>query len=156
MRINHDLSEPGVPETNGLMEAMVQVVLAATRTKLEVGGAPRCFYIHAAMHYCMMRNILSGAYKQVHGHEFPGLKIPFFAKVRYQPSSTYARPPQRYEPPTRVGVFVGWVLNTGLSWRKATYRVIDLADFIGCNLHRRAQRQHLKVHFQEVSKIGLG
>ena len=153
MRINHDLSEPGVPETNGLMESMVKILIGATRTKLEVGGAPICFYIHAAMHYCMMRNILSGAWKRMHGHDFPGLRIPFFSKVTYMPSPIYQRATQRYEPPTRVGVFVGWVLNSGLNWRKATYRVIDLADFIGCNLHRRARCQHLKVHFQEVSKI---
>ena len=44
-------------------------------------------------------------------------------------------------------------MNTGLTWNKATYRVIDLGDFLACNLHRRARCEHLKVHFQEVHRI---
>ena len=153
MGINHDLSEPGVPESNGLMESMVKLILGGARIKLDTGGAPICFYIHAAMHFCMIRNVTSGAWKRRHGHQFPGLLIPFFAKVRYYPAATFQRPSNHYENKTRIGVFVGWVFNTGLSWRKRTYRVIDLADFLGCNLHRRARREHLKVHFQEVHRI---
>ena len=41
--INYDLSEPGIPESNGMMESMVKIILNAARTKLEAGGAPVCF-----------------------------------------------------------------------------------------------------------------
>ena len=50
-------------------------------------------------------------------------------------------------------MFLGWCFNTGYSWSKGTYLVVDLADFLGCNLHRRAQIEHMKVHVQEVSEI---
>ena len=85
--------------------------------------------------------------------DFPGLVIPFFAGVDYQPSATYQAATGRVEGRLRKGVFLGWAMNPGFDWRKKTYYVVDLADFLGCNLHRRARCEHVKVHIQEVSVI---
>ena len=59
----------------------------------------------------------------------------------------------RNEERARRGVFLGWRFNTGYSWAKRTYLVVDLSDFLRCNLHRRAQIEHLKVHVQETTEI---
>ena len=75
------------------------------------------------------------------------------AVVDYYPSTTYQVATGRPENRVRKGVFLGWAMNPGFDWRKGTYYVVDLADFLGCNLHRRAQCEHVKVHIQEVSRI---
>ena len=69
------------------------------------------------------------------------------------PAKTFQRDTRRYEARSRRGVFLGWALNTALNWSKKTYLVVDLADFLGCNLHRRARCEHVEVHIQEVSVI---
>ena len=57
MRVVHGKSEPGAPQTNGTMESMIKIILGGTRVNL-LNGAPNCFYIFAADHYAMSRNIL--------------------------------------------------------------------------------------------------
>ena len=82
-----------------------------------------------------------------------GLAIPLGAKVDYLPSDTFAMEKYKFEGRHRVGVFMGYVLSSGANWSKRTYRVVDLSDFLTCNLHRRATVEHVKVHIQEVSTI---
>ena len=79
MRIDHDFSQAGIAQTNAVMESMVAVILAGTRSLCVTGGAPSCFYLFAARHYCVSRNIVYGAWKKRFGHEFQGKLIPFFA-----------------------------------------------------------------------------
>ena len=112
MRVVHGKSEPGEPQSNGTMESMVKVLLGGTRVNL-LRGAPNCFYIFGADHYAMSRNILYGGYKRLWGEDFPGLVIPFFAGVDYQPSATYQAATGRVEGRLRKGVFLGWAMNPG-------------------------------------------
>ena len=48
MHIDHDFSQAGIAQTNAVMESMVAVILAGTRTVSVTGGAPSCFYLFAA------------------------------------------------------------------------------------------------------------
>ena len=81
-RINHNLCEPGASESNGIMESIVKIVLGDIGTKLLTGGAPMCFQLFGASHYCMTRNIECGGWKRLHGKDFPGLRIHGFQFIQ--------------------------------------------------------------------------
>ena len=85
----------------------MKLILGGTRSSCATGGAPSCFHLFAARHYCVSRNVVYGAWKRRFGHNFPGMLIPFFAGVDYMPSKTYQKETGRYEERARQGVFLG-------------------------------------------------
>ena len=53
---HHELSQPGMPQTNGIAERAVQEVLSGTRTLLVQAGLPGYFWSKASVCYCMLHN----------------------------------------------------------------------------------------------------
>ena len=69
-----------------------------------------------------------------YGHDFPGKRIPFGAKVRYLPNPTNVLDVenQGWHSPTWIdGVFVYWPLESG-EWH-GKYVVIPEEDLVGVN-----------------------
>ena len=60
----HELSQPGMPQTNGIAERAVQEVLAGTRTLLVQAGLPGYFWGYASQCYCLLHN--TRAFPHVH------------------------------------------------------------------------------------------
>ena len=55
--VAHDLSQPGIPESNAGIEAMVKVVTNGARVTLDSAGLPSAFWPYAVAHCCSKRNI---------------------------------------------------------------------------------------------------
>ena len=67
------------------------------------------------------------AWARRHGAgNFEGLRIPFFAKVRFLPSPTSADIESRWHPPAVDGVFLGYKLNPGADWSLKEFYVAHL------------------------------
>ena len=84
---------------------------------------------------------------------FEGLRIPFFAKVRFLPSPTSSDVESRWNPPATDGVFLGYKLNPGADWSLKEFYVVSLSDFAGKCLHRNARALDVKVHVQTVRRV---
>ena len=89
-RIRHEISDPGIPQDNGLAESMVRVMVEGTRSALSQAGFPGMFWTLAGPHFAFARNIAihddGSAYDNRHkeGH-FTGKVIPFGASVFFRP-----------------------------------------------------------------------
>ena len=92
MEIPHDLSMPGIPQSNGYIERQVQDVLRGSRQAIEQSGLPHTFWMMAAAHYCMDENIRTdigdSRWQKRHGKHWMGLTLPFGASVAYYPAET--------------------------------------------------------------------
>ena len=53
-------SQPGVPQTNAVIERLNQDILDGTRTSLVRAGLPACFWPFAAERYCLQENVHTG------------------------------------------------------------------------------------------------
>ena len=109
-------------------------------------------------HWCFCHNtrVKDGDSPWARRHQaanYEGLRIPFFAKVRFLPSPTSTNMESRWNPPPVDGVFLGWKLNPGADASLGEYYVIALSDFAGKCLHRNARALDMKVHVQTVRVI---
>ncbi len=81
--IPHELSEPGIHETNAVIERANEDILAGSRVLLVQSGLPSCFWTYAQPCYCMLDNVepkdngASSSWVNRHHPEFPGYTIPF-------------------------------------------------------------------------------
>ena len=89
--IPHETSVPGVPQTNGIAEAMVGRTLRGIRANLAQAGLPRCYWKYAAQHHWTARNIMPSEdgltpWEKRHGpgQVFTGVVMPFGCLVHYK------------------------------------------------------------------------
>ncbi len=84
-RLDHILpetSQPGVPQTNTIIESANQDIVIGTLALLALAGMPACLWVFAAPCYCMHDNITDrangeiSAWKKKCGVDFVGLRLP--------------------------------------------------------------------------------
>ena len=56
MKILHEGSQPGVPQTNAVIERTNQDIVCGARCCLDAAGLPPCFWSFAAPCYCLLEN----------------------------------------------------------------------------------------------------
>ena len=88
--IPHECSAPYIHVNNALIESWNRKELYGIKVCLEQCGAPLCFWPYAAVHTAYSQNMWPvGDHPQTPYERkfqegpFPGLKIPFFARVRF-------------------------------------------------------------------------
>ena len=141
LRVLHEGSQPGMPQTNGRIERCNGDLLEGTRACLAHAGLPSCFWPWAVQCYAFLSNIADSDDKEspwtmIHGTEFPGLQIPFGARVYFKPSPTkYTL--DKAAGRLQCGIMVGYRMAPGIRW-KGEYLVVDLMDFVGKMLHESA------------------
>ena len=135
--ISHDLSDPGIPATNAIIERTVGDIKQGARTTLIRAGFPPCFWSRAAACYCFHSNCDNprgeSAYFKTHGTDHAGLAIPFGARVAYLPTDTHEIAKSTWDAPSRIGVFAGYDLDSGYIWSRR-YLVWDISEFEGLPL----------------------
>ena len=138
--IPHEQSAPYVRETNGKIEVHNRIQLHGARTNMVAAGAPLSFRPDAARHLAFSRNIYDvkgkgSPYLRKFHEEFPGLRIPFFARVRFRQYIPIERgtDSHRAAAPMVYGIFVGYGQVPGGKWNKQ-YRCAALKEFIGMEL----------------------
>jgi hypothetical protein len=91
--ISRDVSDPGIPATNRIIERTVGIVKQGARTTLIRAGFPSAFWSRAAACFCYQVNCDGSrgesSYFRTHGIEHDGLAIPFGARVAYLPTDTH-------------------------------------------------------------------
>ena len=73
-------SQPGDPQSNGMIESMNRRIIEGGRTALQQAGLPNCFWPYACTHWCTMRNTFEkedqmSPYVVKHGDPFDGLRL---------------------------------------------------------------------------------
>ena len=114
LKLNHDLSLPGRPQSNSLAERTNQFIIDQTSACLVHAGLPTCYWVQAITTLCHLMNG-SSAWLRLHGEEFKGEKIPFGALVDFKPSEAREKR-EKFEPRGETGIFAGYVLSTGMHW----------------------------------------
>jgi hypothetical protein len=148
--IPHDHSTPGCPQSNGIVERQVQMVLNGARAALAAAGLPTELWPWAAEHYCMSENMRqdegNSPYQGRHGKVFPGLHIPFGSYVNYIPSKTtkIGQELTKLDEKAVPGIFIGYELQTNCRWDKH-YKVIPLRVLANLNFKSTTTGQKAKV-----------
>ncbi len=153
--ILHDKSQPGIPQTNALIERTNQTILTKTIVCLLEAGLPPCYWTFAAPCVCLNLNTEfengESAYFLTHGEEFPYKRFPFGCKVVFKPSSTKSSETDgKWNAPSSVGIFAGYVMHSGYR-SKGEYLVWDLFDFgrgadlsnLASNIGQRISKPHV-------------
>ena len=60
LRIPLAKSQPGLPQTNAIMERCNSTILRRTRVLLFQAGLPNWFWVYVALCWCMLHNITEG------------------------------------------------------------------------------------------------
>jgi len=147
-------SQPGVPQSNGVVENKVKLCVAGAKTLMECAGLPACFWPYAVRAWTFGRNtdIVEGdsPWNRRHGQgNFKGPRIPFGAQVIFRQSPTVKERKHKFEPDGKPGVFLGYVVQPGGLW-KGEFYVAPLQQFVGVSLHRRAPGKDTCVQVQRV------
>ena len=130
--------QPGVHETNAVIERANSDVLMGTRATCNEAGHPACFWPYAGPCYCMNDAITSAddgtptSYEVHTGEPFSGQSFPYGCGVYFKPSPTKYTP-SKAAPRMSYGVFLGYRLAPGGRWN-GEYIVADLDDFAGKDL----------------------
>ena len=138
LKIVPDFSQPGMPQTNGLIESTNGDILAGTRAQLVEAGLPGCFWPWASKCYCHHENVTLDAagsspwYKR-HGTHWDARLVPFGCGVYFKPSVTKYKV-SKADATMQYGIFLGYRFASGDHW-KGEYLVADLSDFAGQPLH---------------------
>ena len=144
--IVHELSLPGVPQNNAMVERTNLDILEGTRTCLVCAGFPQCFWPFAAPHFCFLDNtscygadgkILEGGsnYARAHGKGEPNvLRIPFGCEVIFVPQDTKKLTHGKWEGTGEVGVIAGYGLNAGYHWN-GEYLCWSLKELARIDMH---------------------
>ena len=159
-RIPFETSAPYIHETNGLIEAYNRIELYGGRVCLEQCGAPRSMWPYAFKHYAFSRNIYPTGDNPKSPYErkflegpFPGLRVPFLARVMFiqLPPIAKSTDTHRADSVYVPGVFLGWSAAPGGKWT-GRYFCAALTEFVGMDLrvggHVREQ-EVLDVIFDE-------
>ena len=97
--LKHELSLPGVSQTNGIAEVNNRVIIASTRKLLAQAGLPACWWPYASPCYCFQHNALldldnqSGYYDDTEAasQEKCFLSVALFITWYLQPGTTEAK-----------------------------------------------------------------
>ena len=143
---------PGEPATNGVAEAMVKRTIRGIRVNLLQAGHPRAYYMRAAQHHWVARNILTdsdgtSAWERRHGHAFPGEFVPYGSRITFVPSKISKDPSRKLESNMVEGIFFGWHLQPGHKWN-GEYVVSALTNFVGKDLRARAMASDCNVRLK--------
>ena len=135
--IVNELSQPGMHETNAIIENMNGDMLAGSRTSLFQAGLPSCFWTYASPIYTFLENITEDdkgetAWFKRHQIPFTGEPIPLGALIFFKPADTKYKL-SKANPRGQTGVFMGYRLSPGGDWNDE-YLVADLSDFIDKDL----------------------
>ena len=141
MSIPHHLAQPGIHQSNGIIQRCNSDVLAGARTLLVEAGLPSCFWPYAAACYCHHDNIQIAddgycPWYRRFGEQFPGETFPFGSRVYFLPA------PTKYElskadARMQCGIFLGYEMTPGMHW-SGKYYVADLDDFARVSLDMSA------------------
>ena len=138
LRIVPDFSQPGMPQTNGLIESTNGDILSGTRAQLVEAGLPGCFWPWAAQCYCHHENTKldaagSSPWYRRHGAHWSARLYPFGCGVYFKPSPTKYKL-SKSDSTMQYGIFLGYRFASGDHW-KGEYLVADLSDFANQPLH---------------------
>ena len=131
----HLTSTPNRPQSNGVIERFIQLVIDGARCLLHQSGLPLRYWTLAARAFCHGRNISLAAFhghtpwKAKHGEEFKGALIPFGAKVTFRPFRPPGHKGPKFAPRSEFGLFAGYFLQPGGLW-KGEYLVISFEQLI--------------------------
>ena len=149
--VPHEGSLPGKPQTNGVIEMCVGRIARGTRALLAASGLPENFWPLAANAFCFGHN----SQKDTNGRspwntrrrrELCAPLLPFGAYVNYIPptTTTLGRDRTKFSTKTEPGVFLGYEIGYGGSWRGG-HVVAPLEAFVGVPLRapNKAQQHRL-------------
>jgi len=114
-------SAPNIHVTNGYIEVHNRIEIFGCKVDLEQCGAPLMFWPDAFKHFAYSRNMFpiadrpSPYERRFNQGPFPGLRVPFFARVRFKQLPTIEKSAKTHRVgPSRVwGVFIGWSVEPG-------------------------------------------
>ena len=103
------------------MESYNRIEIRGCKVSLEQAGAPLCFWPYASEHVSLSRNIYptpkcpNSPYCEKFEEQFPGLRIPFFARIKFIPVKPLAKAKNVHKcaPAMQWGVFLCWELKQG-------------------------------------------
>ena len=126
-----EFSQPGVPQTNGVIESVNGDILRRAISLMVEAGLPACFWPLAARCYCHHENVRtdvegSSPWLRRHGEPWPLQHFPFGCGVFCKPSPTRAEP-GKTEPVMRFGIFLGYRCPPGDRWN-GEFLVAELKD----------------------------
>ena len=131
----HLTSTPNRPQSNGVIERFIQLVVDGTRCLLHQSGLPLRYWTFAARAFCHGRNVSLAAFhgetpwKAKHGDEFKGALIPFGAKVVFRPFRPPGHKGPKFAPRSEFGLFAGYFLQPGGLW-KGEFLVISFEQLL--------------------------
>ena len=131
----HLTSTSDRPQSNGVIERFIELVVDGARCLLHQSGLPLRYWTFAARAFCHGRNVSLAAFrgetpwKAKHGDEFQGALIPFGAKVVFRPFRPTGHKGPKFAPRREFGLFAGHFLQTGGHW-KGEYLVISFEQLI--------------------------
>ena len=123
----HLASTPNRPQSNGVIERFIQLVIDGGRCLLHQSGLPLRYWTLAARALCHGRNVSPAAFhgetpwKAKHGEKFQGRLIPFGSKVTFKPPVPKGA---KFAPRNEHGILAGYYLQPGGQW-KGEYLVIS-------------------------------
>ena len=125
LRITHDTSLQGRPQSNGRAERLVRRVMDGAKTLLLQAGLPRGYWPYAMRSYCFAQNIDivggNSAYHRRHDlGQFERRSIPFGCLIDFKPQPSIAMAMPKGSPDTIPGVFFGYKLLPGGLWERLT------------------------------------
>jgi hypothetical protein len=136
-----DTATTGRSESNGVAERAVEDVKQGTTSSLLQGGMFPEHWPTASEHYCHSNNITpdeNGVTPWALHHtlgDFPGLHIPYCAKIYFYPVPAKAKALPRHQENAIPGLFVGWKLGSGGKWN-GEYIVFDYSKIDKFNFKR--------------------
>ena len=131
----HPTSTPNRPQSNGVIEIFIQLVIDGARCLLHQSGLPMRYWTFAARLFCHGRNVSLAAFhgetpwKAKHGDEFKGALIPFGAKVVFRPFRPTGHKGPKSAPRGEFGFFAGYFSQLGGHW-KGEYLVISFEQLV--------------------------
>ena len=153
-------SQPGVHETNAIVERANSDTLSGIRVTCVEAGHPVLMWPYSGPCFCMNDAIcaddgVTTAYEAHIGEPFPGTAFPYGCGVFFKPAPTKYIP-SKASPRMSYGVFLGYRLAPGGKWT-GEYLVADLEDFAGRDFSELADPRKwgdLHPHVTKVVKIG--
>ena len=147
--IVHTTSIPGVPQTNGIAENRVKIMIRGIRVMLLSAGLPHCYWPYAAKYYAFMRTVVKKGSESIfakrHKSEhFQGPLIPFGALIRAMPSAIQDGRRLKFEHTLQPAIFLGYIVQPGCRWyREFCYVFLD--DIAGMSFYRKARWSKVRV-----------
>ena len=159
--VMHEPSQPGIHETNAIIERANGDILSGLRTSQVEAGHPGCMWPWSGPCYTFLESIgcdddqEESSYKKHTGQDFDGIALPYGCGVFFKPAPTkYAL--SKAAPRMQYGVLLGYRLAPGGRW-SGEYIVADLDDFVGKDFSIDADPMEwssIKPHITKVIKLG--